>query len=275
MSIHFDLLREPWIPAADPQGVVRYLGLLDLLEQSPELAGISDPSPLVEYGLYRLLCVFLMDALRPEDPFEIQDILLEGSFDMAQIHRYVERCQAEGASFDLFDEKRPFLQTPYDPRWDKEKKPVACLDCTIPTGNNHIHFNHLHTERILDYGEAARLLPLCALFVTAGAQGYPSGINAAPPYFVIIKGKNLFGTLVNLLLPVEEIPDFDSSPAFWRCTDTVEPKRKVGKTSWLYGMLFPARRVLLIPRPQGVKEVYYSQGMNFCESSNWTDPHVT
>ena len=32
------------------------------------------------------------------------------------------------------------------------------------------------------------------IFCTAGAQGYPSNVNGAPPWFTLIRGKNLFQT---------------------------------------------------------------------------------
>ena len=251
------------------------LGLLEVLAKAHELREITDGSPLVEYSLYRLLGVFLMDAFRPEELLDIIDLLEDGKFDKSIIEDYVRRCKEEGASFDLFDDKHPFLQTPYREEWDKEKKTAAYLDCRIPTGNNHVHFNHLSHEVKLSYGQAARLLAAGPIFTTAGAQGYPSSINAAPPFFSLIKGKNLFETLVNMLIPIEDIEDFDSIPVFWRSNKTVVPKQKEVRTSWLYGMFYPSRRVLLMPEEDGVREIYYSQGMNFCEPANWTDPHVT
>ena len=275
MKKSYNLLREPWIPVADHHGESRFMGIMEVLEQAPQLRGIVDASPLVEYGLYRLLVVFIMDALRPEEIFDLEDLLTEARFDMQRIHAYISRCESEGCSFDLLDEKRPFLQAPYDPAWDKEKKPATYLDCRVPNGNNHVHFTHGRSKQFLSYGEAARLLPTCSLFATAMTQGYPSSINAAPPYFALLKGKNLFETLVNMMLPMDEIADFDSVPVFWRCGDIVEPKKQVGKTSWLYGMLFPARRVLLLPEEKGIGEIYLGQGLNFYDPGNWTDPHVT
>ena len=275
VSFHFDLMMEPWIPVVNADGTITYRGIWDTLQYAAQSKGILDASPLVEFGLYRFLSVFLMDALRPEDQFELEELEQAGQFDMEKIHDYVTQCRAEGVSFDLFDPQRPFLQSPYDKTWDKETKPVTYLDCRVPTGNNHVHFDHLQECRAFSYAEAARYLPAQSLFITAAAQGYPSSINGAPPYFAVIKGNNLFETLFNSLLPIEEIDDFDSIPVFWRCLEPVEPKKKVAHTSWLYGMLFPARRVLLLPEADGIREIYYSQGENFCEPGNWTDPHVT
>ena len=69
---------------------------------------------------------------------------------------------------------------------------------------------------------------------------------------------------------------FDDPPVFWRNTAVVESKKAVAQTSWLYRMLFPARRIHLLPREDGtVAELYFSQGMNYLDPANWRDPHVT
>lgn len=278
MSASYQLLEEPWIPVVDLAGEKKLLGIRTLLEQAHLLREISDPSPLVEYGLYRLLVVFLMDALRPEDEYDLTDLLKAGQFPMETVEQYISTCQSEGVTFDLFDRERPFLQTPFNEAWDKQVKPASVLDYTVPSGNNHVHFDHRHSEEIsFSYGQAARFLPAVQLFCTAGAQGYPSGMNGAPPYYAIIQGKNLFETLTNSLLLQADIQmGFDDPPVIWRSDLPVEPKKSVAQTSWLYGMLFPARRVLLIPEEESetVQQVYLSQGMNCMAAALWTDPHV-
>ena len=221
-----------------------------------------------------------MDALRPEDSFALEDLLAEGKFDMVSIERYIRTCQEEGVSFDLFDEKRPFLQSPYVEKWDaKSEKPVQALDYTVPSGNNHVHFDHRQEQQFcVSFAEAARLLPAELLFCTAGAQGYPSGVNASPPFFSVIRGENLFETLCYTLIPMDEISiAFDSPPVLWRRTQPVVPKEEVPSTSWLLGMLFPTRRIRLIADVQSgcVRTVNLSQGMNFVNKESWTDPCVT
>ena len=142
MKPRFDILKEPWIPVANMSGETYELGILDALGRAHELRSVHDISPLVEYSVYRFLVVFLMDALRPRKLSDIEEILGGGSFDMDAICSYVKRCKDEGVSFDLFDEERPFMQTKVDPRWDKQTKPVDTLDYTVPSGNNHVHFDH-------------------------------------------------------------------------------------------------------------------------------------
>lgn len=110
MSASYLLLKEPWIPATDQNGTVTFFGIRSLLEQAHRLQRISDPSPMVEYGLYRLLVVFLMDALRPQDEDKLEELLDTGQFDMDRIDAYIAMCQEEGSTFDLFDPERPFCR---------------------------------------------------------------------------------------------------------------------------------------------------------------------
>lgn len=277
MSETFQVLTEGWIPVVDLEGNQRKLGILQTLEQAHTLREISDASAMVEYSLYRFLAVFLMDALRPEEVGDLEDLLEEGEFPKEVLEGYVQLCREEGVSFDLFDTQRPFLQTPYCEKWDKQEKPVGVLNYTLPSGNNHVHFDHRNPQAIaMEYDEAAKYLLCAQLFCTSGAQGYPSNVNASPPYFTVVKGRNLFETLVYSLSVIDRIDiPFDEPPVIWRNKTPVEPKKEVVRTSWLYGMLFPARRILLIPNAGTVSRVYYSQGLNYTAKENWVDPFVT
>lgn len=274
MRASFNVLTEGWIPVVQQDGERKLLGVVDVLRQAHTLREISDPSPMVEYSLYRFLSVFLMDALRPEDLEDLEDIIADGAFDFGKIEAYITLCQNEGVSFDLFDEARPFLQTPHDDNWDKATKSAAALDYTLPTGNNHTHYEHSGESVSLSFAEAARLLVPVQLFCTAGVQGYPSNVSSSPPYYTLVKGSNLFETLSFSLTAVDRISiPFDAPPVIWRNTGAIEPKRVVAETSWLYGMLFPARRVHLIADNGRVREVTLIQGLNY--KGDWDDPHVT
>ena len=278
MKASFNVLSDPWIPVVNHDGTRELLGLRETLQRASELREISDTSPLEEYALYRFLCVFLMDALRPQDEWDIKKIINEGKFDMAKIETYIKLCESEGVSFDLFDEHRPFMQMPYVEKWDKQVKSIANIDCFMPSGNNHVHFDHKwEGEQSIPVDRAARLLLVIQHFCTASVQGYPSGINGAPPYFGVIKGKSLQQTLAYALMPIEEIEiPFDEPPVIWRATEDVQPKKIVEHTSWLRGMLFPARRVRFFPPADGknVTHMNMSQGENFLNTTNWTDPFV-
>lgn len=277
--MHYDLLREPWIPVISLEGESMSMGIREILSRAHTLEGISDPSPMREYAVYRLLCALIMDALRPKDSKAIRRIAEAGRFDMVAFEDYFRLCASEGVSFDLFDEKRPFLQSDYDEHLDSGKeKSIAVLDFSAPSGNNHVHFDHTPSaEAAMAPDAAARSLCAVYCFCTAAAQGYPSGVNGAPPLFTLIHGDSLFETLVFSCLPVEffNLP-YDNPPVLWRRTEQIYPKKEVASTSLLGGMMFPARRLRLLPPDEDgmVRRVYFQQGENYVSYDAWTDPHV-
>ena len=278
MNASYNVLEKPWIPVVTTSGSIEMHGLRQVILQAQDYKEISCASPLEEYSLYRFVALFLMDALRPESELDIEDLLENGSFSSKQIDDYISTCKKEGVSFDLFDTERPFLQCKFDPEFDKEIKPVRVLDCTAPSGNNHTHFTHASQfVNVLKADQAMRKLLEAYLFCTAAAQGYPSGVNGAPPFFSVIKGRNLFESLVYCLIPLDTIGiSFDKPPVLWRRKEPVVPKTEVGNTSWLQGMLFPTRRIHLIPDESGrVIGTYYCQGENYVNKENWRDPYVT
>lgn len=278
MKASFNVLEQAWIPVVTLEGKEETLGIRETILRAPELREISSASPLEEYSIYRFLGLFLMDMLRPESESDIGDLLEEGSFDRKKLEDYIALCMEGGVSFDLFDEERPFLQSKFDPKLDGAPKPASVLDVMRASGNNHTHFDHRDKkEEGLSPEKAIRLVLTTFLFCTAAAQGYPSGVNASPPYYGVIHGENLFETLVFTLLPTEFIGiPLDEPPVLWRRKEPVIPKKEVGKTSWLHGMLFPTRRIHLIPNENGrVTEVYLCQGENYVNKASWRDPYVT
>ena len=132
MRASFNVLDNEWIPVICADGSRQLLGIRQVLSRAHELVEISDPSPMEEYSIYRFLGLLLMDALRPEDEVDIEELLSKGHFDMEKIESYISQCISEGVSFDLFDERRPFLQSVFSQGESKCKKPVSKLDYTIP-----------------------------------------------------------------------------------------------------------------------------------------------
>lgn len=276
MRPSFNVLDEPWIPVVALDGTRMLLGIRETLSRAPELKEISAVSPLEEFSVYRFFSVFLMDALRPKRTSAIKKLLKQGSFDMEQIESYISQCESEGVSFDLFDEKRPFMQSV--PQEKLTAKPITNIDYFLPSGNNHLHFNHERIEmHSVTAAQAIRLLLALQQFCTSGLQG-PSGVNGAPPYFGVVKGNTLFETLVYTLVPTQTIDiPFDEPPVIWRSSEVLVPKKEVAETSWLRGMLFPSRIVkLLLPdENMRVTQVYLGAGENYKHKDNWTDPFVS
>jgi len=239
----FNVLDEPWIPVVHSNGSSEELGILPCLEQAHTLREIRDPSPIIEFGLYRLLVAFLLDALiladqRPEDPLDLETLIAVGRFDMSHIGQYVEEC---GDVFDLFHAKRPFLQTLIQ---DEKVKPLAGLYPVAPSGTNVRHWHH-KDERDLELTdrESARVLSTIAPFMTAGGAGLSPSINGAPAIYALPVGENLFETLV-VNLPLRN-QDSGHRTVAWR--ENRSPGEERTSATTVEALTWRPRRVQLIP----------------------------
>lgn len=217
----FDVLKEPWIPVIRLDGSSDELGILDCLEQAHEIREIKDPSPIVEFGLYRLLVAFVLDALvladqRPEIPRDLKALLDDGAFDAGLLGEYVATC---GDAFDLFHPERPFLQ-----RVDAEGEPKSVFDFypIFPTGNNWTFFAHqTSAEQVVTVREGARLLTTIAPFNVKVKTGQPRTLVGDPPVFALPVGETLHSTIVlNLPLPDSRhsLQEEKSAGPIWRTT---------------------------------------------------------
>ena len=271
----FDITTEPWLPVKTSSGETRTVTLLEMLEEAHLLQGLEGLNPMEEYSVLRFFAVFLSAAFRPETWEDKLDILETGRFDMGKIRDYIEKCRKEGVSFDIFDEKRPFMQATPNPEYDQEKnlKSPAVLDSTRASGNNHMHYDHtLEDDVVMTPAEAFRGFLTAQIFCTAMSGGYPSNVYGAPPMFYLPKGRNLFEIMVLSVVTVtSEEPDVSE---LWRNPLEIVPKREVASASLLYGMFFPARRIRLVEQGGNVKRVYYQPGLHFTGFAGWTDPHT-
>ncbi len=272
----FNVLTEPWIPVRDKQGNVREMGILEVLEKAVELTEITDAMPHYEYGMYRMLFVFLMDVYRPRKEDDLEDLLYEEEFDLGRIREYVNECNRNGERFDLLDEEFPFMQCGRS-QWTAEAKikSPANLSPVSAAGNNHVHFDHcLEKDKTFSLKEAAKAVCAVNLFCTSGAQGYPSTPSGAPPVYSIVKGNSLFETLVYGMVPVSAERSKDCP--LWRSTAAIESKKEVAAVSLLEGLTFPCRRIrILTSEDNVVSAVLFEQGMNYVNYDAWTDPYVT
>ncbi len=241
----FNVLAEAWVPVARSDGVVTELGVLSCLEQAHELVEIKDPCPIVEFGLYRLLVAFVLDALiladrRPRDRYDLEELLDEGSFDPHLFHEYVQAC---GNVFDLFDAERPFLQMVMSPA--DRPKPLAGLFPVIPSGIGAIHWHHYPEDAWeVSPAEAARLLTTIAPFMTAGGQGMSPSINGAPGVYVLPVGRNLYETLV-LNLPLREGQEGGDGAVAWR--NKSAPGQERTEATTVEALTWRPRRIQLLP----------------------------
>jgi len=277
--LQFSVLTDPVIPVVKLDGTSAELGIRDVFFQAHEVQDIRGNSPLERYALLRLLIAFAMDMLALENARQRRALLRAGCFDMSVFDAYIKDCEKDGPRFDLFDEHHPFLQSVYDVVLDaKAEKPVASLFQALPTGNNHIFFDHrMEDEHEVTIAQAFRGLCSVYLFCTAGAQGYPSSVNNTPPMYVVAVGTNLFETIVMNMLSQREcgnIP-YGLGDVPWRHADAVIPKMEYPSVSMLGGLTWMPRRITLVQQEGGmVKRVYLQQGKNFKGNDLWKDLHV-
>ncbi|MFA4846452.1 MAG: type I-E CRISPR-associated protein Cse1/CasA, partial [Patescibacteria group bacterium] len=248
----FNVLTESWITVIRRDGSRDELGILPCLKQAHELREIRDPAPIIEFGLYRLLVAFVLDALilanrRPEHPLDLKVIIDSGRFDSIMIENYVKQC---GDVFDLFHPERPFLQT----KMDKAKpKPLAGLFPATPSGTNVNHWHHQTEDSLkVSVQEAVRLLTTIAPFMTAGGKGLSPSINGSPAIYALPMGKNLFETIM-LSIPLRSNRDNGDGVIAWRSERSPGEERSQATT--VEALTWRPRQIQLVPEIGDVNSV--------------------
>jgi len=270
----FDVLTEAWIPVIWENGSRDDLGIQPCLEQAESILEIRHPSPLVEFGLYRLLTAFILDALtwanaRPEIREDLETISEDRQFDADLIRRYVRAC---GDVFDLFHPQRPFLQTRMD---SKSTKPIVAMYPLIPSGTNTGHWHHQDESQVeISSQEAAQWLVTMAPFMTAGGAGLSPAINGAPPIYVLPRGGTLFETIV-INLPMRIDQESGGGAIAWRSTRTPGGERT--QATAVEALTWQPRRIQLLPEPvehglPRVRRMKFEKGDR--ANLDWVDPSI-
>ena len=276
----YSVLYEKVIPVLMTDGTRASFGIHDTFLRAHEIRSIDCDSPLERYALLRLLVAFAMDMLHPVSWEDRQDLLSEGAFDPDILDEYIALCEEDGPRFDLFDPVHPFLQSAYDAKLDeKAVKSIANLSITVPSGNNHVFWDHRPEDEAAMAPDAAfRALLAMYVFCTAGAQGYPSGINNTPPVYSCLTGDSLFSTIIlNMAARKECAPlEYGEEIVPWRQGKEVIPKEETVSVSMLEALTWQPRRITLLPEPDGkVRRIAFQQGRNFRGNDLWSDPHVS
>src|SRR5690554_2687234 len=109
MAPSFDLVSEKWIPCVRLDGSTDELGLFNTIAQAHELREVVDASPLVTASLHRLLLAILHHNFGPRKYDDWRELWEAKQFDAQVLAAYFDEWRHR---FDLFDEERPFYQTP-------------------------------------------------------------------------------------------------------------------------------------------------------------------
>jgi CRISPR system Cascade subunit CasA len=284
-----DLLTAPWISVPTPNGETVPVGILQAFQQADRLAGITDPSPLATFGLYRLLLAVLHRYLELQDAEAWGELWEEGRFPDSFLTRVQAACADR---MRLFDPQRPFYQSG-DIRLDTKPaeplKSVGYLAPEAPTGTNIAHFDHAG-EDTHAYCPACCTKGLIQLpvFALAGGAGIKPGINGVPPLYVLPCGQNLFRTLMlNYLLPPyrPSLAAAQDPGPLWEATSRVDARKEKDTTGFVESLTWPPRRVRLFPDAGGVcsrcgneantlvRRMVFAQGWSrHKELPPWRDP---
>ena len=277
MSKSYSVMWDPVIPVSFLDGSSDEIGIRETFVRAHEIADLQCDSPLERYALFRLLVAFAIDMIRPERAADRKALLKKGHFDAAVMDDYIAACEQDGPRFDLFDPKHPFMQAAYDPVMDeKAVKPAAKLEVSLPSGNNHIFLDHRpETIPTMDPAEAFRAMISLYVFCTAGAQGYPSGVNNTPPVYSRVIGRSLFETIVLNMVAAREHPTIETGSVPWRSNETVVPKQECVSMTLLEALTWQPRRITLMQDEDGrVRSIALQQGKNFRGNELWRDPHI-
>lgn len=281
---HYSVLTEPWITVSAEGGGVLETGILGVLAEAHRLNSVVDPAPTIQFGVYRLLIAFLLDALELRELEDVATAFSTGRFEVATLERYVD-CVGRNR-FDLFDSEHPFLQDGTAVAGQMREKSVAELLFHLPTGTNHLHFHHVASgAHALSPAVCTRALCTQSSFATPGGRGYSPSVNGPPPLYLLVRGRNLFETLLLNCYAATDLGLPRDAPPAWRDDAPMEPGAIRRCRSLTQGLTWRPRTVRLIAAEGGrcsysgrmseilVRTMLHGPGFKV-EGTEWTDPHV-
>lgn len=268
----FNLIDDPWIDVSRG-GVVERLSLRRVLNEAHELDSLQPPTPISLVAVLRELLAVLYRVMEgPRSTAEAAALFAKGRFPLEQVNAYLDRW---GGSFELFDDVKPFMQTP-----DSEDKvsSIARLAVEASTGTNKVLFDHSVDSRPV----AKTAAEAAVLLVTRQATAVPEGAGYSPSpaggvAFVMPQGRNLFETLVLNLVPYLAVENEDDL-ACWERDPPSASRIKEGGGRGATGLAdrytWLSRIVKLLPDAAGnVSHVHYAAGTKF-EMERSLDPMV-
>ena len=224
-TMEFNLLREPWIRVRTQDGTIRTVSLTDALLHAHEYVDLAGEMPTQDAAMLRLLLAVLHTVFSRVDgngvpaPFEEpRDALLRwselwqlGHFPEQPIRTYLEQWQDR---FWLFHPERPFWQVP-EVRNGIEFGGKKLNGERSESGHTVRLFQNVSGGECekLTYAQAARWLVYLNGYDERG--GRPKAGNK-PRHgvgwlgqigFIIVKGKNLFETLMRNMVLAEREED--------------------------------------------------------------------
>lgn len=270
--MNYNLLEERWIPVLWTNGEVGRVGILEALTKAGSIREIAASNPMDRVAILRFLLALLYwcKGNPPENPHTIPNDSFPAS--------WFTRLDEHREYFNLLGDGKRFYQD------NAAQRTRAATDLLqeIPTGNNFWHFRH-STD-----GENGLCPSCCALgllrlplFSVSGLPDLKSGINGAPPIYIVPWGKSLLETLKANWIPHRNIGD----PVWVQTGSPLTPGQDVplltgltllARRVWLHTPSTPAARCVSC----GTSEIALIRTCEFQtagkqENDRWDDPHVT
>jgi len=289
----FDLLQEKWVECALLDGSSSTVGLHGLLASAHEVREVAEPSPLVTFGVYRLLLATAHWLMPIETVKEWRTVWEAGRFPGSLTGDLLKRGKER---FDLFNPERPFYQdADIPPPSDKRGKTVGALCLEVPLGTNINHFHHVYDdEHALCPACCARGLVTLPPFAPrrSSKAPYQPSVNGCPPLYVFPQGQSLFHTLM-LNLPIREMWREEWTALGGADVPTWQPRtnphgRADHAIGFLEGLTWQPRQARLgkpdlgqtqctccgTSTPLSVKRVAFGNHPAKVGERDWVDPHV-
>lgn len=264
----YNILQEKWIPVIGPGNRFEKTSLREVILRAQEYRELGETDSILECSLYRFLFTFVSDmvcsAYGGEEELEeiICELLREGAFPQEMFDHYLEVCGEDGVSFDIFDEKRPFMQNGEYVFEEGDTVSAAKLCPRAASGTNKLFQSHVaESDYQITFEEAAKYLLAYSPFNTPGGSGWGAGhFGAYPPVFTYVTGKSLFETILFNLIR-NDGSDRPMSKPYWRTDMSNVSKGTEAPAFASYAaMQFPWRFVKLIPEDGFVRTMYYVPG---------------
>jgi len=266
MTYSFNLIDNPWIPCAHPDGRMEELSLRETLARAHELRGIQGDSPLETASLYRLLLAVLHSALRgPADEIEWENLWKAKRFVSETFSVYFEKWHSR---FDLFDEKRPFYQIREEQMVEKS---ALLLTHGMSTANELFEHSMVVETTLIRCAQATRML-LVGQYFGLGGLVYPGmpNLTGAPllrGVTFLIEGNNLFETLLLNCLQYSKhkpLPTLGKDEPVWEMEVPFQSRDK--PNGYLDYLTWQNRKVLLIPDEENgnivIRNMRISKGLS-------------
>lgn len=255
-NFSFNLLTEPWLPVISSKGKKKFLSLNEFLIQSQDLERFDFPLPGLETAVLRFLVAIVHIVGAPKDKAEWEEWLKHGKFKES----FITELQNYKDKLDLFSKTDPFLQeVEINENKIKTSSEFKILDF-FPSGNNSNHFansiSKKHGEIILSPSIATSILLFHQMIPRTSKAGpyeqYLNGvIGQTIPYYLLLKGKTIFQSIILNVLDEKYIKDNLSNKIavtqkHWQ-RDSLPAELSSHEISIPLGLLWKSRSILLLP----------------------------